>query len=426
MGVEVCPVHIAEFKGSHISSIHVAAMFNSQLRGLKRKHAEDDDEDEDREDPPTAPSRRMQTYSQRRLSMLNTTYDKLNKIKQTADSNLRSYVLMLNTMRKIEREMEKDGIKVDGLTGSTFLPAVNNQIELDSRLTDVFPSTTTTETQSSSILSSVNYATDTYTVDSASRTVAASVINSPQPPNNNTFGCGNSAEGYSADYEKYFMVLDDPSSGRATPFVRTEVDSGALWNDDSDRLPSLNWSSVLKIVDGDSASAIGSLYSDANVDSSAASCSYDASSSSSGCSDCSLSDDAISNSETSLHTLMPATTVLSSSLNNVGVYYCPSTLTSPNMSSASGSTSPNPGSSPTSSEDEIFGDIDVALYDYDFTPLSPPNVKMTPVSAEELMQSLSNDQTDDNLQFLKSDYDDDSQEPISSVKISYSDDDMDT
>jgi hypothetical protein len=43
--------------------------------------------------------------------------------------------------------------------------------------------------------------------------------------------------------------------------------------------------------------------------------------------------------------------------------------------------------SPSSSSDEVFGDIDLSLYDFDLLslPLSTPNVKMTPVSAEELM-----------------------------------------
>ncbi|GFR11865.1 SERTA domain-containing protein [Trichonephila clavata] len=111
--------------------------------------------------------------------------------------------------------------------------------------------------------------------------------------------------------------MDIEDSPRATPFVRTaydRVEPVALWTEDHDRLPSLNWSSVLKT----------------------------------------------------------------------------SSSSSPNANSLSGNTSPASGSSPSSSEDEIFGDVDLTLYDYDYTPLSPPNVAMAPLTAEELMWSLSN------------------------------------
>ncbi|GFQ88464.1 SERTA domain-containing protein [Trichonephila clavata] len=86
---------------------------------------------------------------------------------------------------------------------------------------------------------------------------------------------------------------------------------------------------------------------------------------------------------------MPAVTGVESYLNCLNVYSA-SSSSSPNANSLSGNTSPASGSSPSSSEDEIFGDVDLTLYDYDYTPLSPPNVAMAPLTAEELMWSLSN------------------------------------
>ncbi|XP_035207805.1 uncharacterized serine-rich protein C215.13-like [Stegodyphus dumicola] len=355
---------------------------NSQPRGLKRKHPEDEED----EDPPSTPNHPQLMYNQRRQEMLDLTYEKLCKFRQTPDSSLFRYVLIFNTMRNLEQELERDGIKVGGFTGGHFLPAVNHQVStLDP------PPNTNGVTDG---IQSVSYPTNPYAIDIESRTATPSVINSSESPSDSIFGNVNGGTNYSSDYDRCLMDIDCPSSGRMTPFVRTpyeRVESGALWTDDSDRLTSLNWSSVLNFNSG-SPNTVNSPYSEAALDSSVISCNYDASSnSSSGCSDCSVSDDTVSGSETSLHTLMPAITLIPTSMNTVGAYST-SSSTSPNVSSVSGNTSPASGSSPTSSEDEIFGDVDLNLYDYDFMPLSPPNVKMAPISAEELMRSLSNDQ----------------------------------
>ncbi|GIX66774.1 SERTA domain-containing protein [Caerostris darwini] len=333
MGVEVCPVHITEFKSS---SIHVGVMsYLSQPRGLKRKHPEDAED----EDPP----RRMYNpadYIEERKKMFDITNDKLRKTEGEKDPIILRQVLMNNVFRRLRQEMERDGIQVNNPVPSNWSSNQVSNLDLDppNPSLDIF---------------SINYSNNTNGVD---RPPTPAVI--PQ----SDYGT-NSEANYSSEHYRCLMDIDD--SPRATPFVRTSydrVEPGALWTDDNDRLSSLNWSSVLKSTNFDATN---------------------------GSSDCALSEDA--NSSTSLHLLMPAVPGIETYLNTLNAYSA-SSSSSPNANSLSGNTSPASGSSPSSSEDEIFGDVDLTLYDYDYTPLSPPSVAMAPLTAEELMWSLSNDQ----------------------------------
>ncbi|XP_055940884.1 uncharacterized protein LOC129971289 [Argiope bruennichi] len=341
MGVEVCPVHKTDFKSS---SFHVGVMsYLSQPRGLKRKHPEDSED----EDPPR-PIRSPSEYIQERKKLLDFTYEKLKKTTAEKNPSLLRQVLMTNVVRTLQKDMERDGILVNGLTRESTAPvwsSMNNQV---SNL-DLDPPNPNLD------IFSLGYPNNINGVD---RPSTPAVI----PMTHSDYGT-NSGASYSSEPYRCLMDIDD--SPRATPFLRTSyerVESGALWTDDNDRLSSLNWSSVLK------------------------STTFDATN---GSNDCSLSDDAVSS--TSLHLLMPAVTGIETYLNCLSSYST-SSSSSPNVNSLSGNTSPVSGSSPSSSEDEIFGDVDLALYDYDYTPLSPPNVAMAPLTAEELMWSLSNDQ----------------------------------
>lgn len=188
----------------------------------------------------------------------------------------------------------------------------------------------------------------------------------------------------SEEYDRYLMEFDS-ASGRITPFVKTgcdRLDSGALWNDDSDRLTSLNWSSVLNFSSLSTSTATSVLPPEPAFDSSG-DCQFAERNTSSSAADSvaetvQTPSESSSNPETSLHVLLPATSSPTSELPTLNFRY---TTSSP---------SPTPGAtSSSSSGDEIFGDIDMALYDFDlYSPLSPPNVKLAPVSAEELMTSL--------------------------------------
>lgn len=388
-------------KSLYIPYIHVGAMSQQpQPGGLKRKHPDDEDEDED---PPSAPDpiRRPPPRTLTKQEMLNLTQCKLEKVKYTPNSSLCQYVVMLNTARTLEQELLREGVRL-WPTGANFIPAVNHQVPFDPTRPPPPDDARTNLNNLEDVVTSVSY-TSSYTMDTSARTSTTSVINTSVAPSD-IFGGVSCSTTHSSEYDRYLLDLDGPSSGRATPFVRSDVESCALWNEDSDRLTSLNWSSVLCSVDVGNPIVASSFYSETTIESSATSCNFDASSnSSSGCSsDCSMSDDAMSSSETSLHTLMPVTTGIPTGLNSVCASSNTSASSSPRVTSALGSSSSQSGSSPPNSEDEIFGDIDLALYDYDFTPLSPPNVRMAPVSAEELMQSLSSDQRVDNIEYLTS------------------------
>lgn len=386
MGVEVCPVYIAQSKCFQISSIHVGAMLcdDPQPRGLKRKYSEGDDDDPDNTDS------EHHHYSRRRQEILHMSYAKLCRLRQGTDTGLLRYVLIYNTMRCIEQEMEREGIKINCYPGGSFLSPVNCQVST----LDPPPSPHAFGDGSLPIGPLSPYSFDT--VDST-KTALPTVINSPVGMCDGVFS--NSAS-YSGDYDRCLVDLDSSSTGRITPFVRTaydRVESGALWTDEGDRLSSLNWSSVLNFSSGSSSNASSSQSSHVALEAlPTTNGHFDVSSNSSSgsSSDSSLSCELASGTETSLHTLMPPSTIMSSCMSSLSITYSASPSNSPNTSSSSGNTSPATGSSPSSSEDEIFGDVDLNLYDFDYvSPLSPPNVKMAPVtSAEELMRSLSSDQ----------------------------------
>lgn len=242
---------------------------------------------------------------------------------------------MTNIVRRLQKDMMRDGIQVNGLTRESTAPVWSEEIN---QVSNLDPPPNSNESPSF-----VGYPIDDSGVDRPPTPIPTSDYES--------FGTN-----YPSD--SYIRCMDTEDCPRA----RTFAESGALWTEDHDRLSSLNWSSVLK----------------STVDLNCIS------------SDCSMSDD-VAGSITSLHTLMPAVTGIEAYLSSSGIFSASSSSSS-SSSPMSGSTSPGSGSSPTSSsEDEIFGDVDLTLYDYDYTPLSPPNVAMAPLTAEELMWSLSHD-----------------------------------
>ncbi|GFS92170.1 SERTA domain-containing protein [Nephila pilipes] len=325
------------------SSIHVGAMsYPSQPRGLKRKHPEDSED----EDPPQ-PVRHPSEYILERKKLLDITYDKLKKTENEKNPSFLRQVLMTNVVRSLRKDMERDGIQVNGLTRESTYPIWSIVDHPNNQVSNLDPP------PNSNLDIFSGYPNSVSGVD---RPPTPAVI-----PMTHSDYATTSSTSYSSEQYRCSMDIDD--SPRATPFVRTaydRVEPVALWTEDHDRLPSLNWSSVLKSKNFDTTN---------------------------GGSECTFSDDAAS--DTSLHTLMPAVTGVESYLNGLNVYSA-SSSSSPNANSLSGNTSPASGSSPSSSEDEIFGDVDLTLYDYDYTPLSPPNVTMAPLTAEELMWSLSN------------------------------------
>lgn len=381
MGVEYCHVDAIHFDLERHQPIcfDVGAMLcNPQTRGVKRKF----DESEDSE----VSAIQDNHPATQRQSIFNISVCKLNRFRQMPDPDLLRSVLIRNTIRCIEREMEKDGVKLMySPSGSLFLPPITLNPPMGAALNGV------PEGGGNQGNSSVPV---TYDCDVYGKCTPPIILPTVMSMNVATTesGYNNSNNSYSSEYDRY-LVNVDPSSGRMTPFVRTlydRVDSGASWNEEGDRLTSLNWSSVLNF--SSSATVVansGATYSGTHTSESQFNTNHSSSSNSS------FPGDHSSNQET-LHTLTPLPTTAMSNHNSTSI-------------PVSGSTSPASGSS-GSSEDEIFGDIDLSLYDFDvLSPLSPPSVKMAPVSAEELMRSLSSN-TSDSIQtcqtgnYYKGDY----------------------
>lgn len=338
MGVDY---KIADVKCIHTNHIHISAMLNTdQQRGIKRKLEEDEKHDE---------NLTGYNYIMQRQSIFNISILKLNKNQHTANASLLHSVLICNTLRTLEKELEQEGVKItyDSNQFSTF----NNPVsELSISFSNV------SEISSCSSLSVQSVAS----IDTDNSSVT------------DDESCDMNVE-----YNKYLHDLD--SSGRLTPFVRTTQDNtGALGYDENDRLPSLNWSSVLNVSsfeNNPNASGMSNYIENEN--------SYSANSSTQNQvpADCSPS----------LHTLMPPASVSHTASNNV----LPSIMLNFSTPSTVPSASPSNLSMPvggylstsSNSGDEIFSDVDLSLYDFD---LSSPNLRTAPITDDELCNSYEN------------------------------------
>lgn len=393
MGVEFCHVDASQFDFENYEPICIdvgAMLCDPQMHGIKRKFDQDEDsEAETHENHPTV----------QRQSIFNISVCKLNRFRQMPDPDLLRSVLIRNTIRCIEKEMEKDGVKFTyGPSSSLFLPPITLNSPLG--MLNGVP-----EGGGSQGTVPATHDCNVYNKCTSSL-ILPSVMNMVTENNYNS----NNNNPYCSDYDRYLVNVDS-SSGRMTPFVRTlydRVDSGASWNEEGDRLTSLNWSSVLNFNSSANNivnNGLGVTYNGTQTPENQFDTSHN------GC----FSGDPILNQET-LHTLTPLpTTAISVNAQNQSA--------NPISVPVSGSTSPTSGSLSSSgnSEDEIFGDIDLSLYDFDLlSPLSPPSVKMAPVSAEELMRSLSSN-TSDSIQscqtgnYYKSDYFSEEREHVTPV-----------
>lgn len=357
MGVELRAVQARhfEFKCHQPAFPHVVNM-PSAPRGIKRKfHSEGDDG-----------SKHFSVFcSHQRQSIFNISMCKLSRFRQSPDPSLLRSVLICNTLRNIERDMERDGIRLNCCLNTPILSDHQNDTldpppppaPPDPRTESAVPHgglRSLMEPENNALSLQVNSRSE-HSESRFHTNIALLQSNSSSNLEHHNFVSNNNNNNGSCsnEYEKCLLELE-PGSGRTTPFPKNiYVDAGALWNDDGDRLTSLNWSSVLNF----------------NLSGGSSNSSQD----SKNHSECSNS-----SSETSLHTLMPAT--------NGNVLCSTSALTTLTNYPSSSSNS----SCSSSGSDEIFGDIDLSLYDFDLlSPLSPPNVKLAPVSAEELMRSLS-------------------------------------
>lgn len=295
-------------------------------RGTKRKLEDGEEDDEN-------------FRSRHRESIFKISMCKLNRYRQIPDPSLRRSVLICNTLRFIENEMEREGLHTVAVAAG-FLPS----IQTDNMTLDPLPIQSINNNNNSlhPLCSSISSSPlpiiglETSTQVTLALEVQSQQIMQPS--------AGELRPTIMEVYPSSIVVGKnltelDSSSGRATPYPSLDSetcrnDSGALWNDSEDRLSSINWSTVLNFS------------SQSELD-------YGVS--------------VVSSTMTTTTTTCTFVTTPSSS---------------PNASSDSFGSS--------SGGSEIFGDIDLSLYDFDLLPLSPPNVRLAPLSAEELLRTFPN------------------------------------
>lgn len=392
MGVEVSPLHALRFKSAAAPiapPFHVSAMFSeAQPRGIKRKaHSlddfsdgggldeEDDDEEEDSSSSSSCSSASSTTgggssgedarssYSRRQHVVFNMSICKLARFRQAPDPSLLRSVLVCNTLRALERDMRPPR----GPEPATLPTAAAASPHHPHHPHHHHHSP---------------HHHHHHHLHGATANGGLGAGHHHLPPHQ-PYGAATPFHngGYGDDYDRSCPPPGD--SGRLTPFVRSPAEppvSGPpptpLWTDE-DRLPSLNWSSVLNF--GSGAPVTPPAPTVAEPVSSASACGIV----DPGCGN------GGANGSAPLYTLLPAHNSPAAAMVVTSSSASSSVLqTSPSSSSSSLASNSN-SSGASSSSDEIFGDIDLSLYDFDLlSPLSPPHVKLAPVSAEDLMRSL--------------------------------------
>lgn len=284
------------------------------------------------------------SYTRFRQIIFNLSMAKLSRYRQTPDPSLLRSVLICNTLKRLEKELEKEGIKISfSPSGVTFVP----------------PTTAPSP--------AVVMADDDDYIDPGNDVAIESTVNGSSEP----------TTGDEESENRCLLDLDAVPSGRITPFVRSPLEisssdlnsspecpaatvpppassltSSALWNVDvepSERLSSLNWSSVLTFNSSTTSSALPEP-SRGNDSTPVAS---------------TQPNDRVApvttpsetepkSGGTSLHTLMPPSATSASSPDTLSCQTLVSHLKGHHRST----------------NDEIFGDIDLSLYDFDLLDYS--------------------------------------------------------
>ena len=388
---------------------------------------------------------RNQCYIRQRHQIFNISMCKLNRFRQTPDPSLHRSVLICNTLRTLERELEREGIKINfGPNGVSFIPPIVNtqNMTLDpppsvalsssssSSQSTPAPTSSTSSTPPPQSLATLNQNENVNETQNYIQQLNSSIC---EPESNSSTNSLNS----DTDYDRYLLDLDS-SCGRVTPFLKQSTSSSssssnsssssssssgssnsssssyernissseftsqssAFWNseDNSDRLTNLNWSSVLNFNSSTNSSSSNNSVKNSN----GLACGESDPVSDSELITTTDGPNNNDNSITSFTTLMSPSVSSSSTISlNQNSLVSQSVI---NNSQTNHMTSLQNGtilSSYTNSiinSEEIFGDIDLSLYDFDLlSPLSPPNVKMAPVTAEELIKTITPTDSNSNM-----------------------------
>lgn len=298
-------------------------------------------------------------YVVHRQSVFNISMCKLHRYRQIPDPCLRKSVLICNTLRTIECEMVSEGMELDVAGGaSSFLPAIR---AADDVILDPLPSP-----------SSLALTPAVVAADSLQQPYSMS----PLEPR---LGCAVTYDDGSgvAGYEKSLTDLDC-AGGRATPRLAPAPVSANDRTADMRRLPSF-WNEC-----------------DDRALSNSCGGSHGGNSGGGGIGTCiswsSVLDFSSQSDVDAVHNGLPED-AWNSEANDCGG--CGG------ESGGNGAASSGPNTSPSASSDsgistasdEIFGDIDLSLYDFDLLPLSPPSTRVAPPSAEELLHTFADERS---------------------------------
>ena len=309
------------------------------------------------------------SLSKIRQLVFNLSMCKLSRYRQTADPSLVRSVLICNTLKRLERELDREGIKINfGPNGVSFVPPP-------------------TSCGTSLLLNNPNHSTSSPQPQQPPQPQVQS-----RPVDSKLLSHTESSHESHASTK--FSLQESSPSGRLTPFLREEDpgepvdavhsqpvlscdddDDSGLWSPDpAHRLSSASWTETMSFSSGDVSNDSTSADMD-KADTHAA--------------------PAPASSSILLHELRPpaaGVTVLRSEGEVTSVKAAAAVSRCSKTSMDTSASPPPTASSSTSSSsttEEIFGDIDLSLYDFDLlSPIAAPNVKLTPVSAEELMRSI--------------------------------------
>lgn len=376
--------------------------------------------------PPASPPNNSGSSNLQRQHIFNSSLCKLSRSRQSSDPSLLRSVLICNTLRMLEKELEGAGFKISfGPNGVSFIsPVPPTQEEMLDLMPPTFqsvppqpsppppppPSTSTLPppppappcSPSPFVDSSIAFSPSapvptTGAAESAPDSAAAlqpypgqlppTVVPTTTTVCGDSYADGGSGDG-SFDYDKYFLDSTTLPSGRATPFLRNYTDAGDGGEEDGEvEVLPLQQTQYSSCEGAESCPAVTAA-SDACNPMLTITC-------------------------TAAAAVAPATTMSISSGSSPPTIQSTTNSLSPSPSSSTSSSSSSTtfsllssssssSSSPyllpsyvsfSSGSDEIFGDIDLSLYDFDiFSPLSPPSstskTTIPLMSAEELMREV--------------------------------------
>lgn len=218
-----------------------------------------------------------QCYRDKRMRMMNLSMFKLSRFRQASDQSLYRSVLICNTLKSIEKELEMERREMKRQQQQAAANAAAAAISQSSDYTSIGPQSVTTSNNSNSSISN--------RVNRVDHSEMTNHNNDPLQPKNNNFSennpsnntnnsnlMNNSSSNYLQSYTNHnrmqtppptfdpipppyeYHPLKDPQSGRATPFPSTtgypDTDSG--YGEEGDLAPdgqfrSINWGSVLSL-----------------------------------------------------------------------------------------------------------------------------------------------------------------------------------